>query len=247
MKCMYCGAELTREDHCPSCRMDVKLYKKIIMTSNYYYNEGLSRALVRNLSGAIESLNKSLRYNKMNIQARNLLGLVYFEVGEMVSALSEWVISRSLQSEDNDAERYLNAIQKNSSKLETINQTIKKYNQALLYCKQDSKDLATIQLKKVLSLNPKLVKGHQLLALLYIQEGKYDAARKALRAAGKIDSGNTLTLRYLKEVNSILRGDVKDKKEKKHEKNEDLISYKSGNETIIQPAHFKDNSRLRRS
>lgn len=242
MKCMYCGTELARENYCPNCRVDMKLYKKIIMTSNYFYNEGLSRASVRNLSGAIESLNKSLRYNKMNIQARNLLGLVYFEVGEMVSALSEWVISRSLQSEQNDAERYLNAIQKNSSKLETINQTIKKYNQALLYCKQDSKDLATIQLKKVLSLNPKLVKGHQLLALLYIQEGKYDAARKSLRSAGKIDSGNTLTLRYLKEVNGMLRGDVKDKKEKKHEKNEDLISYKSGNETIIQPAHFKDNS-----
>ncbi len=247
MKCMYCGAELTRDDFCPGCGTEVRLYKKIIMTSNFYYNEGLSRASVRNLSGAIDSLNKSLRYNKMNIQARNLLGLVYLEVGEMVSALSEWVISRSLQNEHNDAERYLNAIQKNSSKLETINQTIKKYNQALQYCRQDSRDLATLQLKKVLSLNPKLVKGHQLLALLYIQEGKYDAARKYLRTAGKIDSGNTLTLRYLKEVNGVLRGDVKDKKEKKekkHEKNDDLISYKSGNETIIQPAHVKDYSAL---
>ena len=133
------------------------LYKKILRTSNYYYNEGLARANVRNLSGAIESLNKSLRYNKMNIQARNLLGLVYFEVGETVSALSEWVISRSLQNEENDAERYLNAIQKNSAKLETINQTIKKYNQALQYCRQNSQDLAAIQLKKVLSLNPRLV------------------------------------------------------------------------------------------
>jgi len=96
MKCMYCGAELTRDDFCPGCGTEVRLYKKIIMTSNFYYNEGLSRASVRNLSGAIDSLNKSLRYNKMNIKARNLLGLVYLEVGEMVSALSEWVISRSL-------------------------------------------------------------------------------------------------------------------------------------------------------
>ncbi len=242
MKCIYCGAELTRDKYCPNCRADVKLYKRIIMASNYYYNEGLARASVRNLSGAIESLNKSLRYNKMNIAARNLLGLVYFEVGETVSALSEWVISRSIQSEENDAERYLNAIQKNSSKLETINQTIKKYNQALQYCKQNSKDMALIQLKKVLSLNPKLVKGHQLLALLYMQEGRYDAARASLRAAAKIDTGNTLTLRYLKEINSMLHGTVKEKKGRKEEKNEDLISYKSGNETIIQPTHFKDNS-----
>lgn len=215
------------------------LYRKILRTSNYYYNEGLARANVRDLSGAIESLNKSLRYNKMNIQARNLLGLVYFEVGETVSALSEWVISRSIQSEDNDAERYLNAIQKNSAKLETINQTIKKYNQALQYCRQNSRDLAAIQLKKVLSLNPKLVKAHQLQALLYMQEEKYEQARKALRTAMKIDSGNTLTLRYMKEVTAMLRSSSKNKKAAK---NDDLISYKSGNETIIQPAHFKDNS-----
>lgn len=215
------------------------LYTKILRTSNYYYNEGLARANVRDLSGAIESLNKSLRYNKMNIQARNLLGLVYFEVGETVSALSEWVISRSIQGEENDAERYLNAIQKNSAKLDTINQTIKKYNQALQYCRQNSRDLAAIQLKKVLSLNPKLVKAHQLQALLYMQDGKYEQARKALRTAMKIDSGNTLTLRYMKEVNAMLRSGSKDRKAAK---NDDLISYKSGNETIIQPAHFKDNS-----
>ena len=76
---------------------------------------------------------------------------------------------------------------------------------ALLYCRQDSRDLAIIQLKKVLSLNPKLVSGHQLLALLYIQEKKYDLAKKSLRNAGKIDANNTTTLRYLKEVNAGLR------------------------------------------
>ena len=239
MKCMYCGAQLTGDDYCPNCSADVGIYKKIIMTSNYYYNQGLSKASVRDLSGSIEDLNKSLRYNKMNIQARNLLGLVYFEVGETVSALSEWVISRNFQSENNDAERYLNAIQKNPSKLEAINQTLKKYNQALLYCRQNSRDLALIQLKKVLSLNPKLVKGHQLIALLYIQEEKYELARKSLQAAFEIDAGNTQTLRYMKEISAEKKGGVK---EKKSEKKSDLIAYKSGNETIIQPTHFKDNS-----
>lgn len=73
-----------------------------------------------------------------------------------------------------------------------------KYNQALLYCKQNSRDLAIIQLKKVLSLNPKLVSGHQLLALLY--SGRtHDLAKKSLRNAGKIDANNTVTLRYLKK------------------------------------------------
>ena len=241
MKCMYCGAELTGASNCPNCSADVRVYKKIIMASNYYYNQGLSRAKVRDLSGAVESLKTSLCYNKLNTQARNLLGLIYYEVGETVDALSEWVISRNFQSEENDAERYLAEIQKNPARLEVINQTIKKYNQALTYCRQDSLDLALLQLKKVLSLNPKLVKGHQLLALLYIKEGKYDAARKSLRAAAKIDAGNTRTQRYLKEVNKGLRADSKGKKPVR---NDGLIEYKSGNDTIIQPTHFKDNSAL---
>lgn len=239
MECYNCGASLTGADFCGKCGADVKIYKKILMASNGFYNEGLERANVRNLSGAIESLKKSLQLNKMNINARNLLGLVYFEMGETVAALSEWVISKSSQSRNNEAAHYLNEIQNNPARLETINQTIKKYNQALIYCRQDSKDLAVIQLKKVLSLNPKLIKGHQLLALLYMQEGKYDLARKSLRSAGKIDENNTITLRYMKEVNKKLGDDTKKKKKK-----EELISYQSGNDTVIMPTNFKDNSAL---
>lgn len=218
-------------------------YSKIIRLSNTLYNIGLEKAKVRDLSGAADSLRKSLRFNKANIPARNLLGLVYFEMGETVDALSEWVISRSLQPEDNIAEEYLTSIQSNRAKLNTINQTIKKYNQALLYCNQGSQDLAIIQLKKVLSLNPNLVKGHQLLALLYMQEGRFDQAKKELRAAGRIDANNTLTLRYLKEANIQLHGEQPSQKNSRKEK-EEQIAYQSGNETIIQPAHFKDNSGL---
>ncbi len=237
MECYNCGAKLTKEGRCKSCGADVKTYKKILMASNSFYNEGLERANVRNLTGAVESLKKSLQYNKMNTDARNLLGLVYFEMGETVDALSEWVISKSCQKENNAASGYLDEIQNNASRLESINQTIKKYNQALNYCKQDSRDLAVIQLKKVISMNPKLVKGHQLLALLYIQEGKYEHAKKALHNAEKIDANNTITLKYQKEVKQKLR-ESGSKKQKK----EDLISYQSGNETIIMPANFKDNS-----
>lgn len=216
-------------------------YKKIIHISNMCYNEGLERARVRDLSGAAESLRKSLKYYKMNIQARNLLGLIYFEMGETVDALSEWVISKSLKPEDNSSEQYLAAVQSNGNKLDSLNQTIKKYNQALLYCRQGSKDLAVIQLKKVLALNPRLVKGHQLLALLYMEEGKYDLAKKSLRSAGRIDANNTTTLRYLREVNMQLHGEQPSKKKGRKEK-EELIAYQSGNETIIHPANFKDNS-----
>ncbi len=218
-------------------------YNKIIRLSNTYYNAGLEKAKVRDLSGAVESLRKSLRFYKANNQARNLLGLVYFEMGETVDALSEWVISRSIQSEDNMAEQYLASVQSNRSQLNTIDQTIKKYNQALMYCQQDSKDLAAIQLKKVISLNPRLIKGYQLLALLYMEEGRFDQAKKELRAACRIDANNTVTLRYLKEVNTHLHGEQPSKK-KGRRKKEEQVSYQSGNETIIQPVNFKDNSAI---
>lgn len=240
MECYNCGTKLGREEFCPGCGTNVKIYKKIIMASNAYYNEGLSKAGVRNLSGAVDSLKSSLRFYKLNIDARNLLGLVYFEMGEVVAALTEWVISKNYRPKNNIASRYLDDIQKNQGRLDAINQTIKKYNQALLYCRQESRDLAIIQLKKVLSLNPKLVKGHQLLALLYIQEGKYDLAKKCLRSANKIDADNTITLRYLKEANLGIRESNPNKKQK----NDELISYQSGNETIIQPGYLKDNSAI---
>lgn len=238
MICYRCSNEAGSADLCPACGADLHIFHKVIRLSNVHYNDGLKKAQVRNLSGAIISLKKSLKFNKYNIDARNLLGLVYYEMGEVVDALSEWVISKSYQQDDNIAGRYLDELRKNTGQLEAINQTIKKYNQALLYCKQDSRDLAIIQLKKVLSLNPRLVKGHQLLALLYLQEEKYEQAKKALRNAGKIDASNTTTLRYLKEVNAK----IKEKGGAKNKKEDELISYQSGNETIIMPSRFQDSS-----
>ncbi|MBR4026665.1 MAG: tetratricopeptide repeat protein [Lachnospiraceae bacterium] len=238
MICYNCGCEVGKDNFCPNCNTDLSIFQKVIRLSNMYYNDGLQKAGVRSLSGAIVSLKKSLKFNKYHIDARNLLGLVYYEMGEVVDALSEWVISQSYQPEENIASYYLNTIRKNRNHLDSCNQTIKKYNQALLYCKQSSRDLAIIQLKKVLSLNPKLVKAHQLLALLYIQEDRLEAAKKSLRNAAKINADNTITLRYQKEVNARL----KEKGTKKKKKNTDLISYQSGNETIIMPKRFQETS-----
>ena len=168
MFCYHCGRQLSEHDFCTACGADVYLYKKIMHVSNMYYNEGLEKAGVRDLSGAITSLRQSLKFNKNNIEARNLLGLVYYETGEVVAALSEWVISKNLRPEKNIADDYIDRLQSNAARLESMNQTIKKYNQAYAYCLQDSKDLAIIQLKKVLSLNPRFVRAHQLLALLYM-------------------------------------------------------------------------------
>ncbi len=243
MLCYNCGRNLSEHDFCTSCGADVSIYKKIMHLSNRFYNDGLEKAQVRDLTGAINSLRQSLKLNKNNIKARNLLGLVYFEMGEVVAALSEWVISKNIRPKKNIADMYINMIQTNQSRLDSINQTIKKYNQALAYCRQDSQDLAVIQLKKVLSLNPKFVRAHQLLALLYIEAGEWEKARKELYKCGRIDSNNTTTRRYLKEVERMLapeEGPAKGVVGKRRGISPDVIKYQSGNETIIQPVNGKE-------
>lgn len=75
--------------------------------------------------GAIDLLKRSLKFNKLNVQARNLLGLVYFETGEAVAALSEWIISKNIMPENNIASEYIERLQQNANKLDVINQTIK--------------------------------------------------------------------------------------------------------------------------
>lgn len=241
MICYQCGCSLSEHDFCTNCGADVALYKKIIYISNRFYNEGLERANVRDLTGAITSLRQSLKFNKNNVEARNLLGLVYFETGEVVAALSEWVISKNLRPKKNIADDYIDMIQTNQNRLDTINQTIKKYNQALTYCNQDSLDLAVIQLKKVLSLNPRFIRAHQLLALLYINNEEWDKARRELTKCSEIDTNNTVTQRYLKEVDEMLLPEdgVKPSSRKK-QRSEDVVKYQSGNETIIQPVNIRE-------
>lgn len=203
-----------KRNRCDRCGEDLTTYKKLIMLSNRYYNEGLEKAKVRDLSGAVLVLKQSLEINKRNTNARNLLGLVYYEMGEMVSALSEWVVSKHFQSDGNEADEYINDLQANPTKLDSLNQTIKKYNYALSQAKQGSDDLAIIQLKKVVSLNPRFVKALQLLALLYMKNGEYEKAIKNLNKASKVDVSNTTTLRYLKEIEE-LTGGIKGKEEAK--------------------------------
>ncbi|MDO4478890.1 MAG: hypothetical protein Q4B73_07620 [Lachnospiraceae bacterium] len=201
MKCMNCGEELVNSSvYCPVCGCDLSVQKQAIVLSGLYYNQGLEKAGIRDLSGAIDQLKRSLKFNKLNIPARNLLGLVYFETGEVVAALSEWVISKNIQPDDNIASEYIDALRRDANRLNTINQTIKKYNIALENCGNGNEDMAEIQLKKILAQNSKLIKGYHLLALLYIRKEEYEKARKLLKKAARIDRTNTTTLRFLREV-----------------------------------------------
>ncbi|WP_300564700.1 tetratricopeptide repeat protein [uncultured Acetatifactor sp.] len=237
--CYNCGRRLSEHDFCTSCGADVSLYKKVMHVSNMYYNEGLEKAGVRDLSGAVACLRQSLQFNKNNIKARNLLGLVYFEMGEAATALREWVISKNMSPEKNIADEYIDKVRSNSTRLDSINQTAKKYNRALALCNQDSKDLAVIQLRKVLSMNPRFIRAHQLLALLYMEQEEWDRAERELRKCMEIDKNNLQTLRYLKEVEQALMPDEGVKRRRK----EETVRYQSENEIIIQPLNVREPKR----
>lgn len=232
MKCNKCEATLTESSFCNNCGVDVKMYKKLISASNALYNRGLEKAQVRDLSGARDDLRNSLKIYKKNIPARNLLGLVYFEMGDLVAAFSEWIVSKNYQPEDNIADFYIEEVQKNAGRLESYNTALKKYNQALLYAKQGNLDLAIIQLKKVLSLHEKFVSAHLLLALVAIETNQIELARKELEKVLNIDRGNVTALNYFKETDA-LRSKAADRKSSRISK--DAVVYTSGNETIIQP------------
>ena len=251
MNCLNCQTPVSRgTEYCPKCGFHVLSQRKAIYLSKLYYNQGLEKASVRDLSGAISCLRQSLKFNKLNIQARNLLGLVYFETGEVVAALCEWVISKNMKQKDNLAVYYIDKLQANPIRLEIINRTVNKYNLALSYCRQGNEDMAVIQLKKLLSQNPKLIKAYHLLALVQMKEGEYAKARRTLKKALKIDKTNTTSLRFLREVDeqtgttTDLSGRTRKVSSGASENPLKKRMVKAGNDFVIVPPPFRERSKV---
>ncbi len=234
-KCFYCGNPIGEDERtCRFCGADHRAYRMIKASSERAYNEGLIKAQAHDLSGAIESLNRSVRYNKRNVKARDLLGLVYMKYGEPVLALREWVIAKNFDPEDELADRYLNTVSSDPGLFEKIDTAAKKFNTAYKYARAKAFDLATLELKAVVKDNPGMVKARQLLALVYIQDSEFSKAYAELKAAQKVDESNPLTARYMKEVRSHL---VTDKKKKKKERAErrSTVAINDGHDVVLMP------------
>ena len=144
--------------------------KQIRTISNSFYNDGLFRAKKRDLTGAAESLRKCLNLNKYHTQARNLLGLIFYEMGEVSEALVQWVISTNLdKSEANLAHRYIDLIQENQRRLDAVGKDIQKFNEALIQAQSGNADLAVLQLNGVVERQPHFLKAQLLLGLLLLE------------------------------------------------------------------------------
>ncbi len=136
MNCPRCNVAVAfTKNRCDNCGQELRSYRKTVSLSNSFYNLALSQAKVRDLSGAIVSLKQSLQFNKLNTSARNLLGLIYYEEGEIVAALSEWVLSKHYQDKDNDAEEYIREVQSNRT---SWIRTIRRSRSTTQHCRRQS-------------------------------------------------------------------------------------------------------------
>ena len=244
MVCYHCGSTLSEKDFCTSCGADVGMYKKILALSNRYYNNALEKCQVRDLTGAINDLKQSIKLNKNNVDAHNLLGLIYYEIGEIGEALGQWVISSNIRDNKNIALDYIKLIQDNPAMLDSMDAHIKKFNYALQLSNQDSLDIAVIQLKNILGPAPKYLKAHQLLALIYIHNEEWELAEREVAKCEAIDVGSTIVRRYKHEIEKVLEpsAEVKAAPKKSAKDKSQVQVYKSGNDTIIQPLYNKQSS-----
>lgn len=204
MNCYSCKTKIKgNRIQCPECGADLTLYRKIIFTSNRYYNQALERARVRNLTSALDLLEQSIQLNSENYKARNLKGLILYEMGEIADAVTEWTISEKIKAEDNFASQFLSQVTTSVDDLNSDYNLIRKYNQVVEYIHTDAKDLAVIQLKKIIGLRPGMVKAYLLLALLYMENKEYDKARSVLKDCKKYDVTNPKVELYLREVRQL--------------------------------------------
>lgn len=181
----------------------MKKNRRLEQISNGYYNLGLSLAKERNLSSALNALSISLGLNKKNTDARNLYGLIQFEMGEETKALISWVISININPINNPAQNYLQKLRNKSAYLEKSQDAISKYNKAISQIKTVNYDMARITLKQAVDIRPHFVKAMLALALLDIREGKSSEAKKLLDNVLAIDRFNTKAITYLEEMKPL--------------------------------------------
>ncbi len=214
MICPNCSVTTNDDRICYNCGIDKVLFKCAVDLSNIYYNKALNFAKHRELTAAVEILNKALELNKNHIQARNLLGLVYYELGVVSEAIKHWVISRSIFRDDDTADRYIRRFQDNTQQFEQYEDAIREYNNALNYARQRNEDMAMIQLKRAIGHNPRFVDALNLYALLLILKNDKEKAASRIQRVLEIDKRNPTALYYSHLIKKVPRPKTEKRPEK---------------------------------
>ncbi|MCD8215528.1 MAG: tetratricopeptide repeat protein [Clostridiales bacterium] len=203
MKCLRCGGEIHRNDRlCRSCGSDAAVMIKLKGMSDKYYNRAIDLIKFSNLTAALYCLKRSIACNKKNINARNLIGLVYLETGETGEAFKHWLLSASYKKTDNKALEYMEYSKENIVEFDKMDMGVKMYNEALAMLKtvniksDDTEkirryiDTVINKLKGALDFNPRLLKAVNLMTLCYIIIGERSKALELTKSVLYTDTAN---------------------------------------------------------
>ncbi|MCD7778647.1 MAG: hypothetical protein LUH47_09115 [Clostridiales bacterium] len=203
MKCLRCGGEIHRSDrHCHYCGSDVAIMIKLKKMSDKYYNRAIDLVKFSNLTAALYCLKRSIACNKRNINARNLIGLVYLETGEVGEAFKHWLLSTSYKKTDNRAVYYMEYSKENIVEFDKMDMGVKMYNEALEMLKTVNirngstekirryLDTVISKLKGALEFNPRLLKAVNLMTLCYIISGERSKALELTKSVLYTDTSN---------------------------------------------------------
>ena len=174
--------------------------------ADLHFDRGLRAAHMRDLTTAARELRFCLSIRRDHPQARELLGLVYYEIGETAEALKQWILSQEILERGGNAARYIDDVQRDQARLRATENALVRYNRALTSCRAGHDDAAAVELRRALTQNPNLLAGWQLMALLELKRGRHAQAERMLRHAAKIDTGSALTQHLLQLLETERKG-----------------------------------------
>lgn len=187
MKCPVCQT-VSQARVCPGCGRSLEAAYALVRASARFYNEGLVYAREGQLRPAREALIRAVRYDRDNLSARNLLGLVYMQTGEIGAAALEWTKSAAIHPEtSNAAVDYLKKLSRSAGKAAQLKESVRLYNQALELLRNGHMDTALLHLKKAVAQSESYVRPRQLLALCCIEKKQFARAQELLEQAEHID------------------------------------------------------------
>lgn len=214
MICPACGYDMKKSKICKNCNYNIEVYDMAKYISARLYNKGLSYINNQYVTQGLLYLEKSILIDKSNIDARNLLGLTLFYLGNVGEALKQWIISTHIKEDDNIANEYIQTVKKGKMKLTKYNEAIVMYNEAIKYINDGNEDMALIRLKKAIFLNQNFLDAHSLMILIYMKQENEEKALYYIDRALKIDANNNQIIRYYKELkpnSSIITNKVRNK------------------------------------
>ena len=196
MNCPNCREKNISRKKCRKCGINMPVFFRSLKISARFYNRALIKARSFEFYEAITLLENSIKFDKKNIQARNLLGLLYYEVGRVGDALKQWILSQKMSKKNNLASYYLKRSQEEAEFFQYHDDAVNLYNKAIFCIDDGDKEKALEYLHEATTINPKFIEAMNLISLIYIS--RKENALPYIQKVLSIDKTNKIALHYEK-------------------------------------------------